>query len=86
MYVFVLFFSSVEKIETNKLVHLEQPFYLLTKTWTHGGSEFADIKHTTTILPSQCILVSAFSSNKNIMFITDAKLVLSSIFYSFSSL
>ena len=26
------------KIETN--IHLEQPFYLLTKTWKHGGSVF----------------------------------------------
>ena len=33
-------FSLVEKIETN--IHLEQPFYLLTKTWKYmnGGSVF----------------------------------------------
>ena len=30
------FLLLVEKIETN--IHLEQPFYLLTKTWKYGGS------------------------------------------------
>ena len=34
----VCFFYWADKIENN--IHLEQPFYLLTKTWKYGGSVF----------------------------------------------
>ena len=34
----VLFFYIGEQIETN--IHLEEPFYLLTKTWKYGGCVF----------------------------------------------
>ena len=33
-----LFFYNGEKIETN--IHLEEPLYLLTKTWKYGGCVF----------------------------------------------
>ena len=33
-----LFFYIGKKIETN--IHLEEPFYLLTKTWKYGGCVF----------------------------------------------
>ena len=34
----VCIFVLVEKLETN--LHLEEPYYLLTKTWAYGGSVF----------------------------------------------
>ena len=33
-----MYFYCGEKIKTN--IHLEEPFYLLTKTWKYGGCVF----------------------------------------------
>ena len=37
-YKHVFIFYIGEKIETN--IHLEEPYYLLTKTWKYGGCVF----------------------------------------------
>ena len=39
-YKHVFIFYIGEKIETNIHVHLEEPFYLFTKTWEYGGCVF----------------------------------------------